>query len=191
MIIVELRSECSCKQWVQVEQKSHTLSSCFRISLSASVCVSDAEEAGVRQRRASLWSDETKEEDHQTGQIVSSAETSRPTARSLHRQQGRHQTVRLPQLRRGGQSAATTGQHHICLSIMWSSCGRTGEYLWLWIFVCLSLQSPPSSPDEENNPDGVFVFRRKAGCQYLSVSFSSFISSESSWIGICRKYNML
>ncbi|KAF0026987.1 hypothetical protein F2P81_021724 [Scophthalmus maximus] len=28
--------------------------------------------------------------------------------------------------------------------------------------------SPPSSPDEENNPDGLFVFRRKAGCQYLS-----------------------
>ncbi|XP_075968346.1 enhancer of polycomb homolog 2 isoform X2 [Anarhichas minor] len=28
--------------------------------------------------------------------------------------------------------------------------------------------SPPSSPDEENNPDGVYVFRRKAGCQYLS-----------------------
>ncbi|XP_041806649.1 enhancer of polycomb homolog 2 isoform X2 [Chelmon rostratus] len=28
--------------------------------------------------------------------------------------------------------------------------------------------SPPSSPDEENNADGVFVFRRKAGCQYLS-----------------------
>ncbi|XP_037618558.1 enhancer of polycomb homolog 2 isoform X2 [Sebastes umbrosus] len=28
--------------------------------------------------------------------------------------------------------------------------------------------SPPSSPDEENNPDGVFVFRRKTGCQYLS-----------------------
>ncbi|XP_071328696.1 enhancer of polycomb homolog 2 isoform X3 [Trachinotus anak] len=28
--------------------------------------------------------------------------------------------------------------------------------------------SPPSSPDEENHPDGVFVFRRKAGCQYLS-----------------------
>ncbi|XP_044072500.1 enhancer of polycomb homolog 2 [Siniperca chuatsi] len=28
--------------------------------------------------------------------------------------------------------------------------------------------SPPSSPDEENTPDGVFVFRRKAGCQYLS-----------------------
>ncbi|XP_035030044.1 enhancer of polycomb homolog 2 isoform X2 [Hippoglossus stenolepis] len=27
--------------------------------------------------------------------------------------------------------------------------------------------SPPSSPDEENNPDGLFVFRRKAGCQYL------------------------
>ncbi|KAM7407997.1 hypothetical protein PAMA_003638 [Pampus argenteus] len=29
--------------------------------------------------------------------------------------------------------------------------------------------SPPSSADdEENNPDGIFVFRRKAGCQYLS-----------------------
>nr|XP_019962205.1 PREDICTED: enhancer of polycomb homolog 2 isoform X1 [Paralichthys olivaceus] len=27
--------------------------------------------------------------------------------------------------------------------------------------------SPPSSPDEENNPDGLFVFRRKAGCHYL------------------------
>lgn len=29
-------------------------------------------------------------------------------------------------------------------------------------------QSPTSSTDDENNPDGVFVFRRKAGCQYLS-----------------------
>ncbi|XP_067371159.1 enhancer of polycomb homolog 2 isoform X2 [Channa argus] len=29
--------------------------------------------------------------------------------------------------------------------------------------------SPPSSPDEENNPDGLFVFRRRAGCQYLSL----------------------
>nr|XP_020473613.1 enhancer of polycomb homolog 2 isoform X2 [Monopterus albus] len=28
--------------------------------------------------------------------------------------------------------------------------------------------SPPSSLDEENNPDGVFAFRRKAECQYLS-----------------------
>ncbi|XP_008284192.1 enhancer of polycomb homolog 2 [Stegastes partitus] len=27
--------------------------------------------------------------------------------------------------------------------------------------------SPPSSTDDENNPDGFFVFRRKAGCQYL------------------------
>nr|XP_046259577.1 enhancer of polycomb homolog 2 isoform X2 [Scatophagus argus] len=27
--------------------------------------------------------------------------------------------------------------------------------------------SPPSSPDAENNPEEVFVFRRKAGCQYL------------------------
>ncbi|XP_067110174.1 enhancer of polycomb homolog 2 [Osmerus mordax] len=28
--------------------------------------------------------------------------------------------------------------------------------------------SPPSEPDEENDPDGVFAFRRKAGCQYLA-----------------------
>ncbi|KAF7652650.1 hypothetical protein LDENG_00094040 [Lucifuga dentata] len=28
--------------------------------------------------------------------------------------------------------------------------------------------SPPSEPDEENDPDGVFAFRRKAGCHYLS-----------------------
>uniref|UniRef100_A0A3P8TF84 Enhancer of polycomb homolog n=1 Tax=Amphiprion percula TaxID=161767 RepID=A0A3P8TF84_AMPPE len=28
-------------------------------------------------------------------------------------------------------------------------------------------QSPPSSTDDENSPDGIFVFRRKAGCQYL------------------------
>ncbi|XP_029937075.1 enhancer of polycomb homolog 2 isoform X2 [Myripristis murdjan] len=28
--------------------------------------------------------------------------------------------------------------------------------------------SPPSEPDEENDPDGLFAFRRKAGCQYLS-----------------------
>ncbi|XP_037344513.2 enhancer of polycomb homolog 2 isoform X2 [Pungitius pungitius] len=28
--------------------------------------------------------------------------------------------------------------------------------------------SPPSPPDGENDPDGVYVFRRKAGCQYLA-----------------------
>ncbi|XP_076603297.1 enhancer of polycomb homolog 2 isoform X2 [Chaetodon auriga] len=28
--------------------------------------------------------------------------------------------------------------------------------------------SPPSSPDEDSSVDGVFVFRRKAGCHYLS-----------------------
>uniref|UniRef100_A0A665X805 Enhancer of polycomb homolog n=1 Tax=Echeneis naucrates TaxID=173247 RepID=A0A665X805_ECHNA len=33
---------------------------------------------------------------------------------------------------------------------------------------CQPPLSPPSSPDEESNSDGVFVFRRKAGCQYLS-----------------------
>lgn len=69
------------------------------------VCVS---EAGLHQRRVSLR--QTKEEEHQTGQTVSSAETSR-SRRFLHRQPGRHQTVRLPQLRRRRQSAA--GQHLI------------------------------------------------------------------------------
>uniref|UniRef100_W5L050 Enhancer of polycomb homolog n=1 Tax=Astyanax mexicanus TaxID=7994 RepID=W5L050_ASTMX len=29
-------------------------------------------------------------------------------------------------------------------------------------------QSPSSEPDEENDPDGAFVFRRRAGCSYLS-----------------------
>uniref|UniRef100_A0A8C7NMC0 Enhancer of polycomb homolog n=1 Tax=Oncorhynchus mykiss TaxID=8022 RepID=A0A8C7NMC0_ONCMY len=28
--------------------------------------------------------------------------------------------------------------------------------------------SPPSEPDEENDPDGAFAFRRKAGCHYLA-----------------------
>ncbi|XP_023678105.1 enhancer of polycomb homolog 2 [Paramormyrops kingsleyae] len=28
------------------------------------------------------------------------------------------------------------------------------------------VQSPASEPDEENDPDGLFAFRRKAGCQY-------------------------
>ncbi|XP_041724639.2 enhancer of polycomb homolog 2-like isoform X1 [Coregonus clupeaformis] len=28
--------------------------------------------------------------------------------------------------------------------------------------------SPPSEPDEENDPDGTFAFRRKAGCHYLA-----------------------
>lgn len=31
-------------------------------------------------------------------------------------------------------------------------------------------QSPSSEPDEENDPDGGFVFRRRAGCHYLAVS---------------------
>lgn len=53
------------------------------------VCVS---EAGLHQRGASLRPDQTKEE-LQTGQTVSSTETSRPTRRSLHCQPGRHQTV--------------------------------------------------------------------------------------------------
>ncbi|XP_035267232.1 enhancer of polycomb homolog 2 isoform X1 [Anguilla anguilla] len=30
------------------------------------------------------------------------------------------------------------------------------------------IQSPASEPDEENDPDGLFGFRRKAGCQYYA-----------------------
>ncbi|XP_071197792.1 enhancer of polycomb homolog 2-like isoform X3 [Salvelinus alpinus] len=33
--------------------------------------------------------------------------------------------------------------------------------------------SPPSEPDEENDPDGTFAFRRKAGCHYLAVSLTA------------------
>uniref|UniRef100_A0A3B3RJU5 Enhancer of polycomb homolog n=1 Tax=Paramormyrops kingsleyae TaxID=1676925 RepID=A0A3B3RJU5_9TELE len=33
------------------------------------------------------------------------------------------------------------------------------------------VQSPASEPDEENDPDGLFAFRRKAGCQYHAVSY--------------------
>uniref|UniRef100_A0A9J8B7T6 Enhancer of polycomb homolog n=1 Tax=Cyprinus carpio carpio TaxID=630221 RepID=A0A9J8B7T6_CYPCA len=31
--------------------------------------------------------------------------------------------------------------------------------------------SPASEPDEENDPDGIFAFRRKDGCSYHAVSF--------------------
>lgn len=77
------------------------------------VCVS---EAGLHQRGASLRPDQTKEE-LQTGQTVSSTETSRPTRRSLHCQPGRHQTVRLSQLWRGRQPAVTFGQQVIMCSL--------------------------------------------------------------------------
>uniref|UniRef100_A0A8C8FL27 Enhancer of polycomb homolog n=1 Tax=Oncorhynchus tshawytscha TaxID=74940 RepID=A0A8C8FL27_ONCTS len=36
------------------------------------------------------------------------------------------------------------------------------------LVFCLLLQSPTSEPDEENDPDGTFAFRRKAGCHYLA-----------------------
>lgn len=67
-------------------------------------------EAGVRQGQASVRPDPTKEEERQTGQTVSCAETSRPIPRRLHHQPGRYQTVRLPQLRRRRQPASAAGQ---------------------------------------------------------------------------------
>ena len=139
------------------------------------MCV--AEEAAVRSRRVSLRPSQTTEEEREAGQEVSSPETSRPPPRCLHRQHGRHQTVRLPQLWRG-RLAPPTGQN---ASILWG-------VIWILYLICfiliiiiiinlsisVSSQSPPSSPDEENHPDGVFVFRRKDGCQYFSVSFCSY-----------------
>ncbi|XP_016148557.1 enhancer of polycomb homolog 2-like [Sinocyclocheilus grahami] len=37
--------------------------------------------------------------------------------------------------------------------------------------------SPASEPDEENDPDGIFAFRRKAGCSYHAVSFTFYINA--------------
>lgn len=35
---------------------------------------------------------------------------------------------------------------------------------------CPQLHSGSSEAEEENDPDGAFAFRRKAGCQYYAVS---------------------
>ncbi|KAM3608168.1 uncharacterized protein V6R79_020363 [Siganus canaliculatus] len=66
--------------------------------------------------------------------------------------------------------------------------------------------SPPSSDDEENQPDGVFVFRRTAGCRYLSPwteqedavdlpellprcrrYFLTELTLPPNWTGLCRR----
>lgn len=36
--------------------------------------------------------------------------------------------------------------------------------------LCSQLHSGSSEAEEENDPDGAYAFRRKAGCQYYSVS---------------------
>lgn len=36
--------------------------------------------------------------------------------------------------------------------------------------LCSQLHSGSSEAEEENDPDGVYAFRRKAGCQYYAVS---------------------
>lgn len=38
---------------------------------------------------------------------------------------------------------------------------------------CLQLHSGSSEAEEENDPDGAYAFRRKAGCQYYAVSSTS------------------
>lgn len=47
-----------------------------------------------------------------------------------------------------------------------SACLVTSDLL------CLQLHSGSSEAEEENDPDGAYAFRRKAGCQYFSVSSS-------------------
>lgn len=37
--------------------------------------------------------------------------------------------------------------------------------------IYLKVLSGSSEAEEENDPDGPFAFRRKAGCQYYAVSF--------------------
>lgn len=67
---------------------------------------------------------------------------------------------------------------------------------WLssvWVLtwnICSQLHSGSSEAEEENDPDGVYAFRRKAGCQYYAVSHpvaghpSCVITTNS--IGCCR-----
>lgn len=43
------------------------------------------------------------------------------------------------------------------------------SYLFFRMF-CLKILSGSSEAEEENDPDGPFAFRRKAGCQYYAVS---------------------
>ncbi|KAJ8351591.1 hypothetical protein SKAU_G00230670 [Synaphobranchus kaupii] len=43
------------------------------------------------------------------------------------------------------------------------------------------VQSPASEPDEENDPDGLFGFRRKAGCQYYAPREDRSSSSSPLW----------
>lgn len=38
------------------------------------------------------------------------------------------------------------------------------------LFFFLKILSGSSEAEEENDPDGPFAFRRKAGCQYYAVS---------------------
>lgn len=45
-------------------------------------------------------------------------------------------------------------------------------------FLCPQLHSGSSEAEEENDPDGAYAFRRKAGCQYFSVS-SLYFEKES------------
>ena len=39
----------------------------------------------------------------------------------------------------------------------------------------LSFQMSPSDHEDENDPDGIFAFRRKRDCQYYAVSIEQYL----------------
>ena len=49
------------------------------------------------------------------------------------------------------------------------SCSSSHVYL-LNVVVIVQIHSGSSEAEEENDPDGCYAFRRKAGCQYYAVS---------------------
>ncbi|XP_068457627.1 enhancer of polycomb homolog 2 isoform X4 [Clinocottus analis] len=77
---------------------------------------------------------------------------------NLLRPQKRPDRARPP-LRRRPPGAFTVNQADI-LQYDFHSSGDDGSVA--------AMSAPSSTDEEENNPDGVYVFRRKAGCQYLS-----------------------
>ncbi|XP_075994371.1 enhancer of polycomb homolog 2 [Genypterus blacodes] len=51
--------------------------------------------------------------------------------------------------------------------------------------------SPPSEPDEENDPDGVFAFRRSAGCHYLPPHAALWERPEPPGMHpVCRRHSL-
>lgn len=55
---------------------------------------------------------------------------------------------------------------------LWLQCYKFCSFsdLGLTSNLCPQLHSGSSEAEEENDPDGAYAFRRKAGCQYYAVS---------------------